>query len=465
MPSQAPVKTSENKLGTMAIGPLLTSMSLPIVLSMLVQALYNVVDSIFVAHYSETALAAVSLVFPVQNLMIALGAGTAVGVGSLLSRRLGEKNFGAANAAAQNGVFLALASWLLFALLGLLFSELFFAGYIDHPDAGAEVARQGAAYMRIVTVGSVGTFMGIMLERLLQSTGRALYSMVSQMTGAVLNILLDPLLIFGLLGFPRLGVAGAALATIIGQVGGMLVAVYLNLAKNKDLHLRFGGFRPDRRSIGQIYAVGLPSILMQSIGSVMVFVMNRLLAGFGLTPVSVFGIYFKLQSFVILPVLGFNTGMIPIVAYNYGARRPARITKTIRLGVGICFCFMLLGTAVFWLFPAQLLGLFNATPEMLAVGSDALRSISLGFPFAAITIPLVGVFQALGRAVYSLIGSVVRQLVFLLPLAWLFSTLGSLHTLWFAFPIAELAALLLALYFFRRIWLGALRPLYESTPL
>ncbi len=454
--------TPENKLGTMPIGPLIANVSLPIVLSMLVQALYNIVDSIFVAQIGEEALTAVSLVFPIQNLMIAVAAGTAVGVNSLLSRRLGEKDFAAANSVAMNGIFLAVLSWAAFAVLGLLTSSLFFGSYSGHTESGQAIAEMGTVYMQYVTVGSLGVFMGITFERLLQSTGRSVLSMYSQMTGAVINIILDPILIFGWFGLPAMGVAGAALATIIGQVLGMLLSLFLNITRNKDLHLQFRGFRPNKRHIKQIYAVGLPSILMQSIGSVMVFGINQILIRFGTTAVSVFGIYFKLQSFVYMPVFGFNNGTVPIVAYNYGAARPDRIQKAVRLGLLIAFSIMVVGTVIFWAIPGPLLLMFDAKENMLQIGVHALRVISLAFPMAAISIVLTGVFQALGKAMYSFLMSVVRQLVFLLPLAWLLANWWGLDALWFAFPIAEVIALLMSLFFYRRVRKSTILPLYAE---
>lgn len=453
----------ENKLGTMPIGPLIASVSLPIVLSMLVQALYNIVDSIFVAQIGEEALTAVSLVFPIQNLMIAVAAGTAVGVNSLLSRRLGEKDYAAANSVAMNGIFLALLSWVAFAVLGLLTSSLFFSSYAGHTESGQAIAEMGTAYMQYVTVGSLGVFMGITFERLLQSTGRSVFSMFSQMTGAVINIILDPILIFGWFGFPAMGVVGAAVATIIGQILGMCLSLFLNLTRNKDLHLQFRGFRPNKRHIKQIYAVGLPSILMQSIGSVMVFGINQILIRFGTTPVSVFGIYFKLQSFVYMPVFGFNNGAVSIVAYNYGASRPDRIQKAIRISILIALSILAAGTLIFWIMPGPLLLLFDAKENMLRIGTHALRIISLAFPMAAISIVLTGVFQALGKAMYSFVMSVVRQLVFLLPLAWILSTWWGLDALWFAFPAAEVIALCMSIFFYSRVRKNTLQPLYAAA--
>lgn len=461
---QKTTRPPENKMGTMAVGPLLVSVSLPIVLSMLVQALYNVVDSIFVARLSEGALTAVSLVFPIQNLMIAVGVGTGVGINSLLSRRLGEKNFEAANKTAMNGLFLTLLSWLAFVLLGIGFTDLFFSGYAAHPEVGGEIAQMGSDYMRIVTICSPGVFFGIIFERLLQATGRSLYSMVSQMAGAITNIILDPIMIFGLLGFPAMGVAGAAWATVIGQLVGVAISMTFNFTRNPDIRLSLKGFRPDAHTIKGIYQVGLPSILMQSIGSIMVFALNQILVAFGSTPVSVLGIYFKLQSFIFMPVFGFNNGLVPVVAYNFGARNPKRIEEALRIGITIVFCIMLVGTALFWLIPGWLLTLFDASPNMLEIGTDALRIISLSFPIAAFVILLIGFFQAVGKGMNSLVLSVVRQLVFLLPIAWVLSRVSGLPALWAAFPIAEVASLVLSVWLFRRAWRELIAPMKTPGP-
>ncbi len=447
----------ENKLGTMPIGRLLPAISLPIVLSMLVQALYIIVDSIFVAQMGEAALTAVSLVFPVQNLMIAVAVGTAVGINSLLSRRLGEDNFEAANPAAMNGIFLSAVSWVLTVVVGLLFSVPFFAGYADTDPT---IASMGASYMRVVMVGSIGLFSAVTFERLLQSTGRTVFSMISQMTGAVVNIVLHPILIFGLFGFPELGVTGAALATVIGQLLSMVLAIVFNLVYNKELRFRFLEYRPNFTCIKQIYAVGIPTILMQSIGSVMVFFLNEILIGFGTVPVSVFGIYFKLQSFCVLPVLGFNNGSVSIFAYNYGARKPKRILQALRLTVIISILIMAVGMLLFWLIPEQLLFLFDAQAEMLAIGVPAMRIISLSFPLVAVSITLSSLFQALGKGSYSLVMSVVRQLVFLIPSAYILANIGGLNALWFAFPLSEVAAIVLAVLYYRRTYKLEIHPLY-----
>ncbi len=460
------VQPQENKMGTMNMVPLLVSVSLPIVFSMLVQSMYNIVDSIFVARLSEQALTAVTLVYPIQNLMFAVAVGTGVGINSLLSRRLGEKNYESANKVAVNGMFLSVVSWLLFVVIGIVFTQFYFSGYRTNPEIGNEIADLGVTYMRIVTISSLGVFGSVIMERLLQATGRSVLSMVSQMAGAITNVILDPIMIFGLLGFPKMGIAGAAWATVIGQFVSMFLALFFNLRKNKEIEFRFKGFRPHLRTIGNIYQVGLPSILMQSIGSIMIFTMNKILVVFGSTAVSVFGIYFNLQSFVFLPVLGFNNGMVPIVAYNYGARKLDRIYQAMRIGMISCFILMLLGTGLFWLATDKLLGLFDANQQMLDIGIRALRRISVSFPIAAFVIIISGVFQALGKGVYSLILSAVRQLVFLLPIAWVLSRVSGLNAVWYAFLISEIAALILAIYLFKRVNKSTLRPIRDkSVPL
>lgn len=459
---------SENKLGTMPVGKLLTQMSLPIVCSMLVQALYNVVDCIFVARYdalvlgnaiTSPGLTAVSLAFPFQNLMIAFGVGTSVGIASLLSRRLGEKNFDSANRTAANGLFLGLVNWLAFALVFGGFAGLFFQSYANSPEVGPEIAALGTEYLRIVSIFSLGLFWSVVMERLLQATGRSSLSMVTQMLGAVVNIILDPIMIFGYFGFPEMGVAGAAIATVIGQYCGMLAGLFLNIALNKEISIKLKGFRPSLKTIKHIYQVGLPSIITQSIGSVMTFGINLILAGFSAVAVSVFGIYFKLQSFIFLPVYGINNGMVPIVAYNFGARKRQRIAQAVRYACYAAFTIMVLGLLAFWVIPDKLLLIFEASAEMIAIGTTALRIISLSFPLAAISIVFSGFFQAIGEGMRSLIMSVVRQLVFLLPIAWVFSKIAGLDAVWFAFPISEIIALVLAVLLFRHAWKVRIMPL------
>ena len=403
-----------NKMGTMPIPKLLISMSLPMMISMLVQALYNIVDSMFVAQLNEDALTAVSLAFPIQTLMIAIASGTGVGINALLSRNLGEKNYEAADSAAKNGLFLGIASCIIFAVIGGLGSHFFFAAQTDNQT----IVTYGTQYLTIITVCSAGIFLQITLERLMQSTGKTIYNMITQGTGAIINIILDPILIFGLFGLPRLEVAGAALATVIGQVIAVLMSFYFNLTRNKEINISLRGFRPHMRTIAVIYEVGIPSIIMQAIGSVMTFGMNKILLIFSSTAAAVFGVYFKLQSFIFMPVFGLNNGMIPIIAFNYGARNKDRIIQTIKLSIIIAVSIMLFGLAIFQTLPGFLLrNLFDASENMLKIGVPALRIISLSFLFAGYCIIVGSVFQALGNAVYSLIVSAARQLFVILPVA------------------------------------------------
>lgn len=449
----------ENKMGYMPIPKLLFTMSMPMIISMLVQALYNVVDSAFVAKLNEDALTAVSMAFPVQNLMIAVAVGTGVGINALLSRSLGEKQYEQANLAARNGLFLGIASYLVFAVLGLLGSQQFYLVQTDDP----ELLFYGTQYVFVVTVFSFGLFLAVISERLLQSTGLTIYNMYTQGLGAVINIILDPILIFGLFGFPRLEVLGAAVATVVGQICGMLLGVFFNLRKNKEININMKGFRPDMSTIKRIYQVGIPSIIMQSIGSVMVFGINKILMMFTSTAVSVFGVYFKLQSFIFMPVFGLNNGMVPIIAYNYGAREKKRIMQTAWLSIGAAVTIMLAGLGIFHVFAAQLLGIFEASPDMLAIGVPALRIISLSFSFAGYGIVAGSIFQALGNGVYSLMVSVARQLLVILPAAFVLAQIGGLNAVWWAFPIAEIVAVIMSTILFRRIYRIKIQPLTKET--
>lgn len=439
----------------MPINKLLITMSLPMVISMLVQAMYNIVDSIFVSMISQAALTAVSMAFPVQNLIIAVSAGTCVGVNALLSRSLGEKNQENADLAAVNGVFLAVLGFAAFAVFGIFGAEIFFKSQTDNP----EIIRMGTQYLQICCVFSFGIFGEMMFERILQSTGRTFFSMITQGTGAIINIFLDPVLIFGLAGFPKLGIQGAAAATVFGQIVAMVMALMFNITKNHDVHIRFRGFAPNGRIIRLIYSVGVPSIIMQSIGSVMTFGMNKILIGFSETAVAVFGVYFKLQSFIFMPIFGLNNGMIPIVAYNYGARSRKRIMSTVRISIGLAVSIMLIGLVIFQLFTPDLLLLFQADENMLAIGVPALRIISLSFLFAGYCIIVGSVFQAMGNGVYSLIISVARQLVCILPLAWFFAREFGLHAVWYAIPLAEIVSVVLSTVMFRKIYVEKIRDL------
>ncbi len=437
-------------------------MALPMIISMLVQALYNVVDSYFVAKLSQDALNAVSLAFPVQNLMIAVAVGTGVGINALLSRSLGQKDFVRANRTAMNGVLLEAVSGLVFTVLGLTCARLFYIIQTDIPG----IISYGADYLTIIAGCSMGIFMSVATERLVQATGRTVYAMVIQGTGSVINLILDPILIFGLFGFPRLEVAGAAVATVAGQIIGGLVGLYLSLTHNPEIQMSFAGLRPNKDIIGGIYSVGLPSIIMQSIGSVMVFGMNQILIAFTATATAVFGIYFKLQSFIFMPVFGLNNGMVPIVAYNYGARKPDRIIKTVRLAIAYAVGIMAVGFALFQLFPDVFLGLFEAEGEeagdLLAIGVPALRIISTSFLLAGFCIVAGSVFQALGHGVLSLTVSVVRQLIVLLPAAFVLARLGGLHVVWWSFPLAELFSTTLSVLFLYHVYKKEVAPMRET---
>lgn len=445
----------ENKMGIMPMNKLLLTMSSPIILSMLVLAIYNVVDSIFVAMISENAFTALSLAFPIQNLMIAVGAGTGVGVNALLSRSLGEKNYKNANLAAMNGIFLSVLSYLVFAIFGIFFSRMFF----ESQTSNIEIIEYGTQYISICTIFSFGIFIQIAFERIMQSTGYTIYNMITQLVGAVINIVFDPILIFGLFGFPKLGVLGAAIATVFGQIVSMLLSIYFNKTKNDQLTLQAKGFRPDWSIIKSIYSVGIPSIIMQSIGSVMTLGMNKILIAHSATAVSVLGAYFKLQSFITMPVFGLNNGCVPIVAFNYGARNKKRITHAIKLGVLYSMSIMAIGTILFQLFPEFLLSFFQPSEELLRLGIPALRIISLGFILAGFNIIVNSVFQALGNGVYSMLNSINRQLIFLLPIAYFFSKQGNLTNIWFAFPIAEVAAFIFTIIFYNRIYKNKILPL------
>ncbi len=451
---------SENKMGVMPVNRLLLNMAIPIMISMLVQALYNVVDSYFVSKVSQDALNAVSLAFPVQNLMIAVSVGTGVGVNALLARSLGQGDREKVNRSAVNGLFLAALSCLAFVALGLACSRLFYAVQTDIPG----IVDYGEDYLTIVCGLSMGLFGAVTMERLLQATGRTFYTMIAQAAGALTNIILDPILIFGLGPFPRMEVAGAALATVIGQFLGCCVSIFFNATRNPDIKISFRGFRPHGPTIREIYSVGLPSIVMQSIGSVMVFGMNQILIAFTDTATAVFGVYFKLQSFFFMPVFGLCNGMVPIVAYNYGARKPDRIAKTIKLSVMYATILMAVGFAVFQIFPAPLLDMFrseeDAAGNLIAIGVPALRIISFSWLLAGFGIVSSSVFQALDHGVLSLISSLVRQLIVLLPAAFLLARLfQNLDTVWLAFPIAELFSCTLCAVFMRRVYRRDILPL------
>lgn len=437
------IPPKENKMGTMPIGRLLASMATPMMISMLVQAFYNIVDSIFVSQLGEDALNAVSLAFPLQQLMIAVCGGTAVGMNAMLSRSLGAKQFEKANKIANTGVFLFLCSSVVFTLIGIFLSSWFFLAQTDVE----QIVEYGTDYASVCLGCSVGICSQFCFEKLLQSTGKTTHSMIAQLAGAVINIILDPILIFGLLGMPKLEVLGAAIATVTGQIVAAVVAIVFNIKCNKEIHVTTRLIRWDKDIAKEIYKIGLPSIIMQSIGSVMTFTLNRILIGFTTTATAVFGSYFKLQSFIFMPIFGLNNGMVPIIAYNYGARRYDRVKKTITLSIVTAIAIMFMGVLAFELIPHILLSFFNASEEMLKIGVPALRIIGTHLLLAGFCIISGSVCQAIGKPVYSLIVSVCRQLVVLLPAAWLLSKTGRLELVWFAFPIAECVSLVLSSIF------------------
>lgn len=446
------VYTEENKMGTMPVNRLLLTMSIPMIISMLIQALYNIVDSIFVAKISENALTAVSLAFPLQSIMIAVAVGTGVGVNALLSKRLGEKRLEEADQVANVAVLLAVLSYIVFLLVGLGLSKWFFA--IQTSDT--EIINYGADYIRICCVFSFGIFGQICFERLLQSTGRTVYNMIMQLAGAIVNIILDPILIFGYFGMPKMGVAGAAVATVIGQIIGMLLGLLFNIKYNKEIHLHIKKMTFNWGIIKEVYMVGIPAILMQSIGSVTVFLFNRILLGYTATAAAVYGIYFKLQSFVFMPLFGLNNGMVPIIAYNFGARNQERIRKTLnysmRYSVGLMFIGLLLAETI----PGKLLLMFDAKENMLEIGIPALRILCTCYAFAGINITSSSLFQAVGNSRYSLVISIARQLVVLLPVAFLLSLSRNLNAVWFSYPIAEVITTILTVIFLKKT-MGQLR--------
>ncbi len=452
-------QTKENKMGTMPVNRLLITMSLPMMISMLVQALYNVVDSIFVSRINENALTAVSLAFPIQTLMIAVAGGTCVGINAVLSKALGEKDRERADNTAVSGIVLMAASYVLFLLIGLFATRAFYLSQTDD----TQIVEFGVQYLSIVCSCSFGLFTQFVFERLLQSTGRTFYIMITQGTGALINIILDPIFIFGLFGMPQMGVAGAAVATVIGQTVAGVIALVVNFKKNEDIHIRFKGFRLGREIVGQIYKIGVPSMIMQAIGSVMTYGMNLILISFTPTATAVFGVYFKLQSFIFMPVFGLNNGLVPILAYNYGAGRRDRFVSALKCGIVYAVGIMAVGVAVFQTIPAVLLGFFEASDEMLRIGVPALRIICLSFLPAGFGIVCGTAFQALGNAVYSMLVSIARQLVVLLPAAFLLSLSGEVTYVWWAFPIAEVMSLTMTVIFLVRINGRGIRHIGEQT--
>lgn len=445
----------ENKMGIMPVNKLLLSMSLPMMISMLVQALYNIVDSIYVARLSEEALTAVSLAFPMQNLMIAAAAGLGVGINALLSRSLGEKNYENANKSAMHGIMLELIACAVFMILGFTVTRVFYTAQVGE----GIITDLGIEYLRIVMIASVGVFCQVCFERLLQATGKTIFSMITQCIGAVINIILDPILIFGLLGAPQMGIAGAAIATVIGQMCAAVAAIVINIKFNKEIHISFKNFRPDSYAIKNILSVGVPSMIMQSIGSVMTFGMNKILNGFSSTAVAVFGVYFKLNSFIFMPVFGLNNGMVPIIAYNYGAHKAKRITETMRYSIIYAVSIMTVGMLLFIFIPDKLLMLFNASENMLSIGVVALRIICLSFPFAGVCIVISSVFQALGHGMLSMFVSITRQLIILLPSAYLLSLTGNVDIVWWSYCIAEIGSIVLSGIFYMHTYKKVIKPL------
>ena len=447
----------ENKMGVMPVGKLLVNMALPMIISMLVQALYNVVDSIYVSRISESAVTALSLAFPVQNLQIGFAVGIGVGINSLLSKSLGEKNQEAANKAAGNGMvmmFIATVAFMLFGMVGV-------RPYYAIQSNVAETVEGGIAYTRICCLFVLGSFMQIFAERLLQATGRTVLTMVTQATGAIVNIILDPVFIFGWFGLPAMGIAGAAIATVIGQWTGALLGLYFNEKFNPDVQFGRRYAKLDKKVVGAILTVGIPSVIMNGIGSIMNFGMNQILQGFTETATSVFGIYFKLQSFFFMPLFGINGATISIIAFNYGARKPERIMKTLKIASSAALCLMITGLLAFQFVPDLLLGLFNPSEEFLMIGRSCLRTISWSFPVAAVCIVLGASFQALGNGMYATITSICRQMLVLLPVAYLLSLSGNVNLVWLAYPIAEVASGAATVFFFIRIFRQKIKPLFS----
>ncbi len=437
---------------------LILSMSLPAMFSMIVQALYNIVDSMFVAMVSEKALSAVSLAFPMQMLLISVAVGTGVGINSLVSRKLGEGDIKQANKAAAHGLFLGACSWVVFAILGFLISRPFFSIYTDDP----ELIQMGVDYLSCVFIFSFGALIEVNLEKTLQATGNMIQPMIFMLIGAITNIALDPCLIFGWWIFPRLGVLGAAVATVTGQILSMTYALIIVFFKKHQIKIRLKGFRPSLSTIKNIYAVGIPSIIMQSIGSVMLLFMNQILVSFSTAAVSVLGVYYKLQSFVFMPVFGLNQGVMPIMGYNYGARNKKRLLLALKYGCIIALCIMIVGTVIFWVFPYQLLSIFSPNEEMLKIGVPALRTISLCFIPATVSVVFTALFQAVGKGFRSLFISALRQLVIILPVAFAFSFI-SLDAVWYSFPIAEGGALITALLLYKNLLDNDFKKLDDKT--
>lgn len=437
---------AENPMGYKPVRGLLLKMSAPLMISMFVQSLYNIVDSIFVAHLNENALTAVSLAFPIQSLILAFAIGTAVGMSALLSRYLGAKELDKVNLVVHNGIFLAFVTYAIF-LVFSFFAETFIKSQTSDP----QIIEYGTQYLTIVCRLSIMVTMQITMERILQGTGKTKYIFYMQVTGAIINVIMDPILIFGLLGAPRLGVAGAAIATVFGQTVGTIMGFYINHTKNHEISMNMKGFRPDCRMIKEIYRIGVPSIIMQAVGSAMTLGMNLILVSFSTTAVATFGAYFKIQSFVFMPIFGMNNGLVPIIAYNYGARKPDRMMEGMRISVFYSVAFMSVGTLIFWTAPGVLMSMFNPSETMMSLGITALRIISICFPFAGYAIMRGSVFQAVGKSVYSMNISLIRQLGVLLPMAWILGRIGGVTAVWWAFPIAEIAGTGMSVMYTRKV--------------
>lgn len=451
---------SADKMGSTPMLRLILSMSLPTMFSMIIQAMYNIVDSVFVSSLGQDALTALSLAYPLQLMTISVAVGTGVGINSFISRRLGEKNQELANNGAANGIFISIISWLVFLLVGIFLTVPFFK--LFNPTPG--VMKYGVDYTSIILIFSVGVMVEIAIEKVLQATGNMIFPMIFQLIGAVSNIVLDPLFIFGIGPFPRMEVAGAAVATVIGQILAMLFAIYIFFFKKHAVQVHVRNFKPSLKIIKNIYAVGFPSIIMQSISSVLVVGLNAILMGFSEAAVSVHGIYYKMQSFVFMPVFGLNQGLMPIMGYNFGAKNKDRLHSAIRYGCIIAAFIMLCGTVIFWVFPAQILSLFNANDDILNMGIKAMRFISLSFLPAAIDIIFSTTFQAVGKGFSSMILSLLRQLVFILPAALVLSNFG-VNAVWFAYPIAEVGALIVAIFLYTRINKKVFSKLQPGVPI
>lgn len=442
-------KRDSDRLGTEPVHSLLLKMSAPLMVSMFVMALYNIVDSIYLGHYSTDSLAAVSYCFPFQNLNIAFGIGTAIGMSALLSRHLGARKYDKADKVAHNGFILAFINYSIFFIIGC------FAGPIMRMmtnDATSEmIISEGTVYLRITQWLSIAPMIQSMFERLLQGTGKTKYIFYIQVSGTIFNAIVDPILIFGLFGLPAMGAKGAALATVFGQLLGCVLGHVFNKKYNKEIQLSFSKVRPHLQTMKEIYRIAIPTIVLQSVGAVMTFSLNRILSQFSDLAVATFGVYFKLQSFVFMPLFGMNNGSVPIIAYNYGADRKDRLEETMRLGARYGVGIMCVGTLLFWLFPKELMALFDSPPEMVAMGVVALHIISINFPFAGYAIMRGAAFQALGKSVYSMNISLVRQLVIIIPCAFIFAKLGGVNAVWWAFPCAEVAGVSMSIIYTNRI--------------